>query len=66
MTCLSLLLSMSMFFSDAGKIRCDKPQDGPWSYTVEASFLEIYNENLRDLLAGGGEGGGRSGNVSTR
>ena len=30
-------------------------EDKGWSYTMEAQYLEIYNESIRDLLAGKGE-----------
>ena len=30
-----------------------------WEYELHASFIEVYNETLRDLLAPGGRDAGR-------
>ena len=37
---------------------------GSRSYLVECSFLEIYNEKLRNLLVSSGSGGGKGGSDS--
>jgi kinesin family protein C1 len=34
-----------------------KLRDKSWSYTMEGSFIEVYNEELHDLLTPGREGG---------
>lgn len=30
-----------------------------WAFSLEASYLEIYNESIRDLLSGSGDDGGK-------
>ncbi len=41
--------SLSMIFESASAMRADG-----WEWSIEASFLEIYNEAVRDLLHTGG------------
>ena len=33
--------------------RCEELKTKGWEYKIEASFLEIYNEQIRDLLGNG-------------
>jgi kinesin family protein C1 len=37
-------------------------QEKGWQYQMEISFVEIYNENIRDLLRSGNNGNGKSNN----
>ena len=43
-----------------------KLQEKSWSYTMEGSFVEVYNEELHDLLTPGRESDGGSSRISKK
>jgi hypothetical protein len=49
--------AVSSIFSNAKKLKDDR--NGAWTYSVKASFIEIYNEDLIDLLSMDDIPGGR-------